>query len=165
VDQRFAGKIRVGQSATVILRARGNAQIPGRVYRIRPQADPAAEEMTVEISFPLSTAELQIGQWADVYVQVGEMKKALVVPKPAIMPMGNDRFVLVAGPDNRVRRVKIEPLASSPRSPVMAVVGDLKPGDQVLTSPMGIRPGQKVCIAQSAGAMPSGSGAARASMP
>lgn len=65
LDQRFAGRIRAGQTATVIVRGRTKEQIPGRVYRIRPQADPAAEEMTVEISFPLPTAELQIGQWAD----------------------------------------------------------------------------------------------------
>lgn len=157
LDQRFASKIRAGQTATVILRGREKEQIPGRVYRIRPQADPAAEEMTVEISFPLSPTELQIGQWADVYVQVGEIKNALVVPKQAVMPMGNERFVLVAGADNRVRQVKIEPLASSPRSPVMAVAGNLKPGDWVLTNPMGIRPGQKVRTTQSTGATEPGS--------
>ena len=157
LDQRFAGKIRAGQTATVILRGRAKEQIPGRVYRIRPQADPAAEEMTVEISFPLSPTELQIGQWADVYVQVGEIKNALVVPKQAVMPMGDERFVLVAGADNRVRQVKIEPLASSPRSSVMAVAGNLKPGDWVLIKPMGIRPGQKVRTTQSTGATEPGS--------
>jgi multidrug efflux pump subunit AcrA (membrane-fusion protein) len=127
------------------------------VYRIRPQADPAAEEMTVEISFPLPPAELQIGQWADVYVQVSQTKNALVVPKTAVMPMGEGRFVLVADASNRVRQVKIESLASSPRSQVVAVAGDLKPGDWVLSQPMGIRPGQKVRPTQSNGAADAGS--------
>ncbi len=164
VDQRFAGKIRAGQAAAVILRGRGNEQIPGRVYRIRPQADPAAEEMTVEIAFPLSPAELQIGQWADVYIRVGEIKNALVVPKPAILPAGDERVVLVAGADHRVRQVRVEPLASSPRSPIVAVAGDLEPGDWVLTKPMGIRPGQKVRTAPRAGAAAPGSEAARAAI-
>ena len=144
LDQRFAGDVRKGQTATVTLRGRAKEQIAGRVYRIRPQADPAAEEMTVEISFPLPPAELQIGQWADVYVAVSQTKDALVVPKTAVMTMGDERFLLVADADNRVRQVKVESIASSPRSNVMAISGDLKAGEWVLTEPMGIKPGQKV---------------------
>jgi RND family efflux transporter MFP subunit len=145
LDQRFAGNIKAGQTATVILRGRPNELIPGRVYRIRPQADPAAEEMTVEISFLLPPAEqLQIGQWADIYVQVSQTKNALVVPKTAVMTMGDGRYVLVADADNRVHRVNVESLASSPRSQVMAVAGNLKQGDWVLTQPMGIQPEKKV---------------------
>jgi multidrug resistance efflux pump len=89
LDQRLAGQIMAGQTATVIVRGRTKTQIAGRVYRIRPQADPAAEEMTVEISFPLPPAELQIGQWADIYVQTSQTKNALVVPKSAVMTMGD----------------------------------------------------------------------------
>ncbi len=144
LDQRFAGDVRTGQTAIVTLRGREKEQIVGRVYRIRPQADPAAEEMTVEISFPLPLAKLQIGQWADVYVAVSQTKDALVVPKTAVTVMGDDRFVLVAGADNKVRQVKVESVASSPRSHVMAVKGNLKTGDWVLAEPMGINPGQKV---------------------
>jgi RND family efflux transporter MFP subunit len=144
LDQRFAGKVRTGQTATVTLRGRPKEQIAGRVYRVRPQADPAAEEMTVEISFPLPAAELQLGQWADVYVAVSQTKNALVVPKTAVVAMGDDRFVLVANADSKVRQVKVESVASSPRSQVMAVKGDLKAGDWVLTEPMGIKAGQKV---------------------
>jgi HlyD family secretion protein len=144
LDERLAGKIRVGQSATVILRGRPKEPIAGRVYRVRPQADPAAEEMTVEIAFPLPAAELQIGQWADVYVAVSQTKNALIVPKTAVMTMGDDRSVLVVGDDNRVRQVKVEPVSSSPRSMVMAVKGDIKNGEWVLTEPMGIKPGQKI---------------------
>ena len=144
LDQRFAGNIRAGQTATVTLRGRPKEQIPGRVYRVRPQADPAAEEMTVEISFPLPAAELQIGQWADIYVAVRQVNNALVVPKTAVVTMGDDRFVLVADADKQVRQVKIESVASSPRSQVQAVAGNLNTGDWVLTEPMGIHPGQKV---------------------
>jgi RND family efflux transporter MFP subunit len=152
LDQRFAGDIRAGQTATVIIRGRPKEQITGRVYRIRPQADPAAEEMTVEIAFSLPPDQLQIGQWADVYVQVSHMKDALVVPKTAVMTMGDGRYVLVADSKNRTRRVNVETRASSPRSRVMAVTADLKPGEWVLTQPMGISTGKKVRPTQSMGA-------------
>ena len=164
LDQRLAGTIRAGQTATVIVRGKAKEQIPGRVYRIRPQSDPAAEEMTVEISFLLPPAELQIGQWADVYVQVSHTTNALVVPKTAVVPMGEGRFVLVAGADNKVRQVMIESRASSPRSQVMAVAGELKPGDWVLTEPMGIEPGQKVRPTRNTDAAHSGSKKANPAM-
>ena len=147
VDQRLSGKIRAGQRATVLLRGREDEPIRGRVYRVSPQADPATEEMTVEVAFPLSPKDLIIGQWADVYIQVAEVKDVLVVPKAAVMQMGSDRMVLVVGSDHKVRQVVVEPLASSPRLPitaVKAVKGDLKPGDWVIAEPVGVQPGQKV---------------------
>ncbi len=158
VDQRFSGEISKGQPATVILRGRESSPIQGYVYRVSPQADPATEEMTVEVNFPLSPKLLQIGQWADAYVKVGEAKNALVVPSSAVMQMGNQHVVLVAGANHKVRQVKVEVLASSPRQPFVAVKGDLNVGDQVLVKPMGIKPGQRVRVAQaprSSGAPPS----------
>ena len=156
LDQRFAGAIRAGQTATVTLRGRAKEQLPGRVYRVRPQADPAAEEMTVEISFPLPPAELQIGQWADVYVAVSQTKNALMVPKTAVMTMGDERSVLVADANNKVRQVRVESIASSPRSEVMAISGALKTGDWVLTEPMGIKPGKTVRQDRSSKPKPTG---------
>jgi len=156
LDQRFAGNIRAGQTATVALRGRPKEQFPGRVYRIRPQADPAAEEMTVEISFPLPPAELQIGHWADVYVATSQTKNALVVPKTAVMTMSDVRSVLVVDANNKVRQVIVESIASSPRSAVIAISGDLKTGEWVLTEPMGITPGQKVRQDRSSKPKPTG---------
>jgi RND family efflux transporter MFP subunit len=161
VDQRFAGKLHAGQPATVILRGREAEPIPGQVYRLSPQADPAAEELTVEVSFSLPPDRIEIGQWAEVFVQVGEVKNALVVPKAAVMPMGNDHFVFVADPGGKVRRVGVQPVTASPRLPVMAVKGDLKPGENVIIKPMGIENGQRVRGARTtpASAMPMAEGA------
>lgn len=147
VDQRFSGKLAVGQPATVILRGRENQPLQGRVYRISPQADPAAEEMIVEVAFALAPKALQIGQWAEVYVRVGEARDVLTVPAAAVMPMGNERMVLVAGTDNKVRGVIVSPVASSPRRPLLGVTpvkGELQPGDLVIAMPMGVKPGDKI---------------------
>ncbi|TAM83385.1 MAG: efflux RND transporter periplasmic adaptor subunit [Acidobacteria bacterium] len=150
VDQRFSGKIRAGQPATVVLRGRANDPIPGSVFRISPQADPTTEEMTVEVQFPLPAQELELGQWADVYIRVSEAKDALAVPASAVMQAGAERMILVVGADNRVRPVIVESLASSPRLPIIAVKavkGELKRGDWVITKPMGIELHEKVRIA------------------
>lgn len=148
VDQRFAGKIRKGQPATVILRGRLDKPFRGYVYRVYPQADPVTEEMLVQVAFPLPAQELQVGWWAEVYIEVGTVTGALVVPKAAVMPFGNDRFVFVAGPDGKVRRVKVELGATSPRLPVVAVVGDLQAGDQVILRPIGLKGAETVRVTQ-----------------
>lgn len=146
VDQRFSGKLHAGQSATVIVRGRESQPFQGHVYRISPQADPGAEEMTVEVAFPLPPKELEIGQWADVYIDVGKAKDAIVVPSAAIMSMANHQFVFVVGAEQKIKRVEIKAIASSPRSPLVAVEGDLKPGEQIVLRPMGMKPGEKVHV-------------------
>jgi len=142
VDQRFEGQVRKEKPATVILRGRTDQPFRGYVYRVYPEADPVTEEMLVQVAFPLEPRELRIGQWAEVYIEVGKARRALVVPKSAVMPVGNDRFVFVVGADNRARRVKVELGAASPRRPMVAVKSRLAAGDRVVLMPMGLRDGQ-----------------------
>ncbi|MBY0227868.1 MAG: efflux RND transporter periplasmic adaptor subunit, partial [Gemmataceae bacterium] len=123
VDQRFAGVVRKGQPATVILRGRAGYPFRGSVARVYPQADAATEEMLVQVAFPLPPADLQLGQWAEVFIEVGTARDALAVPKEAVMPSGQGRFVFVAGEDGLARRVRVEPGAASPRFPFVAVAG------------------------------------------
>lgn len=149
VDQRLVGKIRRGQPATVILRGRQEKPFRGHVQRVNPQADPVTEEILVEVAFPLPASEFQVGQWAEVYIEVGKVTNVLTVPKAAVLPFGNDRFVFAADPEGTVRKVKVEPGASSPRLPVVAVTGQLESGEQVILRPIGLKGGETVRVADS----------------
>lgn len=151
VDQRFTGNVRKGQAVTVILRGRTAEPFRGDVYRVYPVADPVTEEMLVQVAFPLPPEELQIGQWAEVYIEVDKANTSLAVPKEAILPQGNDRFVVVAGPDGRARLVKVQLGATSPRLPIVAVTGELTAGQKVILMPMGLRGGERVRVKQSPG--------------
>jgi HlyD family secretion protein len=154
VDQRFTGKVRNGQAATVILRGRTEQPFRGYVYRVYPQADPVTEEMLVQVAFPLPPKELQLGQWAEVYIEVGKASNAPVVPKAAVMTVGNERFVFVAQADGTVRRVKVQLGATSPRLPVVAVTGDLVAGEQVVLMPMGLKGGERGRVREAPGKPP-----------
>lgn len=156
VDQRFSGKLHAGQPATVIVRGRDNQPFHGHVYRISPQADPGTEEMTVEVAFPLPPKELEIGQWADVYIDVGEAKNALVIPSASVMTMAGKHFVFAVDKNQKLERITVKPIATSPRSPLVAIQGDLKAGEQVVVKPMGLKPGQKVRVQETspAGSQP-----------
>lgn len=150
VDQRFADEIRQGQPATVLLRGRSDKPIRGEVYRVNPHADPVTEEMRVEVAFPLPPEKLQIGWWAEVYIEVGKITGALVVPKAAVLPFGNDRFVFVAQTDGTVRRVKVELGPTSPRLSIVAVTGELQVGERVILKPIGLQGGETVHVGQTA---------------
>ncbi|MGC8550767.1 MAG: efflux RND transporter periplasmic adaptor subunit [Acidobacteriaceae bacterium] len=146
VDQRFSGKLHAGEPATVIVRGRDNHPFQGHVYRISPQADPGTEEMTVEVAFPLPPKELEIGQWANAYINVGEARNAMVIPESAVMTMDGAHFVFAVGKDQKLKRVAVQPIASSPRSSLVAVQGNLRAGERVALKPMGLKPGEKVRV-------------------
>jgi len=144
VDQNFTGKLRKGLPATVTLRGRENQPLPGHVFRISPQANAGTEETVPEVAFTIPPEEFQLGQWANVYIQVGEAKDALLVPRTALMTMGEKTFVFVVGADDVLRREPVTVLAESPRESMVAVAGNLQPGERIALMPMGLTAGEKV---------------------
>lgn len=145
IDQDSSGKVRKGQPAAVLLRGHAGRPLSGRVLRIRPRASAATEETVAEVAFRLPAADpFQIGQWANVYIKVGEAKDALVIPQTALMPVGNDLFVWVVGAGDRLRRERVTVMARSPRASRAAVSGALRAGERVALRPMGLRPGETV---------------------
>jgi RND family efflux transporter MFP subunit len=144
VDQDFSGKLRKGEPATVILRGRENQPLAGHVLRISPQADAATEETVAEVAFTIPQDEFELGQWANVYMQVGEARNALVVPRASLMPMDNRTFVFVVGEDDVLRQEVVTVLAESPRRPTVAVAGNLQPKERVVLMPMGLTAGETV---------------------
>ena len=144
VDQNFAGKLRKGLPATVILRGRENQPLPGHVFRISPQANAATEETVPEVAFATPPEEFQLGQWANVYIQVGEAEDALLVPRTALMTMGEKMFVFVVGADDVLRREPVTVLAESPRQSMVAVAGNLRPRERIALMPMGLTAGETV---------------------
>ena len=107
--------------------------------------------MLIQIAFPLPPQELQIGHWAEVYIEVEKASKSLVVPKEAVTTEGGEQFVFVAAGDGRARKVKVQLGATSPRLPVVAVTGELRTGELVILMPMGLKDGQQVQAKQSSG--------------
>jgi RND family efflux transporter MFP subunit len=144
IDQNLTGKISKGRAASVILRGREDQPLVGHVHRIDPQADAGTEEMVAEVAFTIPNDKFLLGQWANVYIQAGEAKDALVVPRTALMPMENKTFVFVVDPNDKIRQEPVTVLASSPRTPIVAVAGHLTPGERVVLMPMGLKAGETV---------------------
>lgn len=144
LDQNFTGKLRKGEPATVILRGREGQPLTGHVLRISPQANASTEETVAEVAFTVPPDEFRLGQWANVYIQVGEAKEALLVPRAAMMSMEEGMSVFVVGADDVVRREPVTVLAESPRQVMVAVAGNLRVHERVALMPMGLRGGETV---------------------
>lgn len=144
VDQDFTAKLRQGEAATVLLRGREGQPLAGHVFRMSPQADAQTEETVAEVAFTIPRDEFELGQWANVYIQTGLSKQALIVPRAALMPVDNHVFVFIVGPNDVLRREPVTLLAESPRRPIVAVAGNLRPQERVVLMPMGLKPGERV---------------------
>ena len=143
-DQDFSGQVKAGEAATVILRGRQNQPLHGTVLRIDPEADAATEESVAEVAFRIPPEEFQLGQWANVFIRVAMAKDALLVPSEAVASMAGRSFVFAVDRHNVVHRVPVRILAQSPRSPLVAVSGALRLGEQVALMPMGLKSGERV---------------------
>lgn len=145
VDQNVGGELRKGQSATVLLRGLAGQPLQGHVLRIRPRANAVTEETVAEVSFPWPPSQpFQLGQWANVFVRVRKATHVLLIPRAALMAMGETDTVWVVNAGDRVHPISIRVTASSPRLSSVAVTGPLQAGERLVLMPRGLHPGQKV---------------------
>ncbi len=146
IDQDYTGMLAKGQNATVVLRGREDHPLEGHVLRMSPEADAQTEETVAEVQIPVSPEDFQLGQWANVFVRVGEVKDELLVPRTALMEMNGKMSVFVVAANGVLRDVPVRILAQSPRLPLVAVRGALQVHDRVVLAPMGLAPGKRVRI-------------------
>lgn len=84
VDQSRAAGIKVGQTASIVLRSTPDAPTPGQVARIEMQSDPVTEERIVDVSFEPPRAGIYMGELAEVTIRLPNEPGVLMVPSAAI---------------------------------------------------------------------------------
>ena len=144
VPERYVVKISPGSSVRIQVDSLSEQPFQGNVSAILPEGDPNSRTFPVHVSLPNAGALVKSGMEARVSFNLGKTKKALLVPKDAVVTAGGNRLVYL--------------LASSLAQPVpvkvtgyydgnVAVEGPLKPGDQVVVrGNERLRPGQPVKV-------------------
>ena len=94
IDQGRAAGLAVGQPASILLRSRPEAPLPGRVARIEIASDSVTEERIVDVAFAEPPAGLSPGELAEVTVSLPGKAQALVVPTAALRQSGGRPGVL-----------------------------------------------------------------------
>lgn len=105
--------VALGQPASIVLSAFPAATLQGKVIRMPtiqsgngPQLP--ATLRTVRLSFPNPPGVVNLGDLANVAIDVQKKEGVLVLPTTAIRTFGGRRFVRVETPDGRYREVDIE---------------------------------------------------------
>ena len=98
LPERYQGKIRVGQAARVELDALPGEAYSAVVLAVDPLIDANGRSVAVRASIDNPQLRLRPGMFARVTARFGERADALVVPEEAIVPQGNNPYVLQVVP-------------------------------------------------------------------
>lgn len=134
IDEERAGQLALGQSATIRLRSRPQADFRGKVARIGLESDRVNEERRVWLACEDCPAEMFLGEQAEVRILTGMRERALMVPEAAISGFDRRRgrvWLLRAG---RLEQAELTFGARDDRGRV-EVTGGLPEGATIVVSP------------------------------
>lgn len=130
VPEKHSPEVKVGQPVDVRVEAFPAVVFPGTVARLSPTVDPQTRTFQVEVAVPNPDGRLKAGGFARADVVVGTAE-AVVIPPNALVVFAGVSKVYVADGD-KAREVRVEVGDRGPDW--VEVKGDLKPGQQVITS-------------------------------
>ncbi len=145
VDERDAGRVRVGQEVRMIFDAYPGQMLRGEVWRLIPAVDRLTKATDVLVSLPRERPPLQLDLTATVNIVTGVVEDALVVPRDALEGAGTQRAVFIPGADGRVARTSIDIGACDEDR--CQVVSGLSRGDRVISPlPAGLKAGERMHV-------------------
>lgn len=95
------GKIKVGQSAEIFVKAYPNEIFMGKVTKISPVLDPYTRMATIEVLVKNEDYELKPGMFAEVTITTGILKDVIIIPRHAVLE--NTSLQSIHGKDQVVK--------------------------------------------------------------
>jgi RND family efflux transporter MFP subunit len=80
IDERLSGAIKVGQSASILLRSHPEHPFKGSVARIEAMSDPITQEREVDVAFEEIPEPYYLLEQAEVTIETGKAKDLWIVP-------------------------------------------------------------------------------------
>lgn len=135
IDEERAGALALGQSAQIRLRSLPHRTFRGTVARIGLESDRVNEERRVWLACSDCPAQMFLGEQAEVFVTLGELAQALMVPETAITGFDGHTGRVWAVQDGKLVQV---PLVFGARSEDarVEVVSGLPDGAEIVAAPV-----------------------------
>lgn len=151
LTEKDAGRVRVGQAATVTLEADPAARFQGVVARIASVFDPNTNTTQAEVEIANADGRLKPGMFANVSIAFAVEPGALLVPRSAVVEDERDTFLFLAekpdappggeqdeqaGPPAwTAKRVAVKRIGTGtdPKLDQVAIEGPVEPGQSVIT--------------------------------
>jgi RND family efflux transporter MFP subunit len=131
VDENDIRYVRVGQIAPVFIDALGSAELPGKVVRIVPAADPASRSFLVKVELPMNT-RLRSGLFGRAHLARGE-RRLLLIPRTAAISRGQLQGVYVVD-RSQIATLRYVTLGKSVGQQVEVLSG-LEDGEKLVAAP------------------------------
>lgn len=145
VDEVYGARIAVGQSARVAPVGQSDP-LAARVSFVAPTVDPDTGGRTIKLRFetPPKTA-LPAGLTMSVNIVVERFDKAILIPRTAILGLGDVPYVLL---DDHGKAVKRDIAVSDWPAARLIVKKGLEPGDRLILDPKSVSVGSPVVAAE-----------------
>jgi membrane fusion protein (multidrug efflux system) len=104
VRERDAGKLAIGQPATIEVDARPGETFRGQIVRLAPGFDPVTRTLDAEVHLGNPDGALRPGMYGRATLRLGVHPQAAVLPESALQVVGSDRFVYVVEGERARRR-------------------------------------------------------------
>lgn len=155
VDERLAGRLRVGDAVQIVLRSAPDDRLAGHVARIEIESDAVNEERLVDVAFDQLPPDIHLAEQAEVVITTDKLARATVVPQSAVGGLHGEPGVGGHGSvwtveDGRLARrdLTFGPALLDGNLPVLS---GLPQGARVVVSPAtGLRAGRAATIAGTA---------------
>lgn len=147
VPERYAVDLAPGSPAWVTIKSLSLDRQAAQIRAILPQGDSNSRNFTIRIDMENPDYKVRAGMEAEAVFNLPDTQKAILIPKDAIVPAGNNHLVY-AVLDGKALPFMVKVLGYHDGN--AAVAGDLKPGmSVVIRGNERLRPGQPVAISKS----------------
>jgi membrane fusion protein (multidrug efflux system) len=142
VPERYSVLLSPASPVSVMIKSLSDNHTAGNIYAVLAQGDPESRTFPVIINMDNPDLKIKSGMEAMVTFNLATQKKALLVPKDAVVTAGDNRLVFVVN-DSKAKSVPVKIMGYYNGD--AAVEANLKPGDQVvIRGNERLRPGQPV---------------------
>lgn len=124
--------IKEGQEMQAVLTAYPQQQWQGKVDYIYPDLDPITRSLKVRLQVANKDFKLKKEMYAEVFINAGQIKNALIIPKQAVIRDGQDERVIVSLGQGSFRARKIK--TDVEIDDQIVVLSGLKEADEIVTS-------------------------------
>lgn len=156
VPERYYPHLRAGDKAPIALDALPDLKLESTIFSLVPQADEEARTFPVLVRAKNPAHKVGAGMLARVRLAVSTGRKALLVPKDAIVRQAQQSVVYVVNGDDTVRAVGVRTRRADGTR--VEISGDVKAGDLVvIKGNERLAPGQKVRTESGNAVVPAGS--------
>jgi RND family efflux transporter MFP subunit len=131
VPERHIGDLKVGQLAGIAVDAYPRDTFEGKVSRINPTVDPVSRTCQIEVLVANNDHRLRPGNFAKIAVLTREDARAITVPEETLVSFAGVQKIFVV---RNGKAVAIEVQVGVRGDHWLEVIGDVRPGDQVVTT-------------------------------